>query len=59
MNKNTNSAKMSLGFGTGEVKNRQNGRKELLSPRNGKKNGLSTEKCSSTRTVKSDNFSVL
>lgn len=58
-NKNTNIAKMSLGFGAGSVQNRHNGRKEILSPTNGKKNGLSTEKCSSNNTVKFDYFYVL
>lgn len=59
MEKNTNSAKMSLRFGTGLVKNRHNGRKELLSPTNGKKNGLSTDKFSSNHTVWFDYFFVL
>lgn len=59
MDKNTNSAKMSLRIGAGLVKNRHNGRKELLSSTNGKKNGLSAEKCSSNYTVKFDYFSVL
>lgn len=59
MEKDTNSAKMSLRFGTGLVKNRHNGRKELLSPTNGKKNGLSTEKLSSNHTVRFDYFFLL
>lgn len=59
MDKNKNIAKMSMGIGAGLVQNRHNGRKEILSPTNGKKNGLSTEKCSSNNMVKFDYFYVL